>query len=110
MAIEVTVRHMDASGIQTYAREKAEELSDMFPRIENIHVILDVQKYRQKAEVVVQAKNHIRLEASDSADKMPVAVDSAFARMEKQLRKHRDKVQNHRVKPVEADVPEPEEI
>ncbi len=34
MAIEVTVRHMDASGIQTYAREKAEELSDMFPRIE----------------------------------------------------------------------------
>jgi len=101
MAIEVTIRHMNASGIQDYAREKAEQLAEKFPRIEHVHVILDVEKHRHEAEIFVQAKNHIRLEASDSADNMSSAVDTAFSRTEKQLRKLRDKVQDHRGKPAE---------
>jgi len=44
MSIEVTARHMSAtSELQEYARDKAAELLDTFPRVEHIHVILNVK-------------------------------------------------------------------
>ena len=96
MSIEVTARHMNAPGAKEYAHEKAERLIEQFPRIEHVHMILDVEKHRYEAEVVVQAKNHIRVEASETQDDMWAAIDTAVDRAEKQLRKLRDKVQEHR--------------
>lgn len=103
MSIEITARHMDgAPEAKTYAEEKAEKLMELFPRVEHIHVILDVEKHRQEAEIVVQAKNRIRVEASETSDDLINSVDVAFERAEKQLRKLREKIQDHRVKPGEA--------
>ncbi len=102
MSIEVTVRHIDgAEAAKQYAHERAQKLMDMFPRVEHVHVILDVEKHRHEAEVVVQAKNHIRIEADEKSDDMANSIDVAFERAEKQLRKSREKVQDHRVKPGE---------
>ena len=98
MSIEVTTRHMNAPGAKGYAHEKAEKLVEQFPRIEHVHMILDVEKHRYEAEVVVQAKNHIRVEASETKDDMWAAIDVAVDRAEKQLRKLRDKVQEHRTR------------
>ncbi len=100
MSIEVTARHMEgAEAAKTYAQERSEKLMGMFPRVEHVHVILDVQKHRNIAEVVVQAKNHIRVEAAETSDDMANSLDVAFERTEKQLRKLREKIQEHRVKP-----------
>ena len=97
MSVEITARHMNIDGdLQDYAREKAETLHGDFPRVEHIHVILDHQKHLYVAEVVVQGRNHIRIEAENSSDEMRVSLDKAFDRAEKQLRKERDKVQEHR--------------
>lgn len=102
MSIEVTVRHMHgAPEAKSYAESKAERLMELFPRIEHIHVILDVEKHRQEAEILVQAKNHIRVEASETSDDLVNSVDVAFERAERQLRKLREKIQDHRVKPGE---------
>ena len=100
MSIEVTARHMNnAPEAKVYAEEKSEKLMELFPRVEHIHVILDVEKHRQMAEVVVQAKNHIHVEASETSDDLVNSVDVAFERAERQLRKLREKIQDHRVKP-----------
>ena len=99
MPIEITSRHMQNTGdMQKFSKEKAQDLLDEFSRIEHIHVILDQEKHRSSAEVIVQAKNHIRLEAEDSSDNMHASITSAFLRAEKQLRKLRDKVMDHRPK------------
>lgn len=98
MSIEVTARHMSAPGAKEYAYEKAEGLVDQFPRIEHVHVILDVEKHRYEAEIVIQAKNHIRVEAKETTDDMWAAIDVAVDRAERQLRKLRDKIQDHRVR------------
>ena len=103
MSIEITVRHMHgAPEAKLYAQEKAEKLMTQFPRVEHIHVILDMEKHRQFAEIVVQAKNHIHVEASETSDDLVNSVDVAFERTEKQLRKLREKIQDHRVKPGET--------
>jgi len=97
MAIEITARHMDATEkMQDYARGKAEAILAEFPQVENIHVILDVEKHRQMAEVVVQAKNHIRAEAAETSDVMLASIDGAIDKVERQLRRLWDRIQDHR--------------
>ncbi|MFO7870871.1 MAG: HPF/RaiA family ribosome-associated protein [Kiritimatiellia bacterium] len=97
MPIEVTDRHESAprSAVE-YARSKAEELVEEFPRVEHAHVILDSQRHEYVAEVTVQGKNHIRVEASDQKPDVRAAIDGAFARTETQLRKRREKLVDHK--------------
>jgi putative sigma-54 modulation protein len=97
MPVEITARHMHAgAALQEYARNKAAQLIEDFPRIEHVHVVLDVQKHDSIAEVVVQAKNHIRLEASESSAQMRMSIDTAVEKVERQLRRLRDKVQDRK--------------
>jgi len=97
MAIEITARHMNiGEETQDYARGKAEKLIEDFPRVEHVHVILDHEKHRYSAEVVVQGRNHIRIEAEECSDDVIASLDKAIDRAERQLRKERDKVQDHR--------------
>lgn len=110
MSVEITGRHMHATaGLQEYARRKAEGIVEDFTRVEHVHVILDVEKHRNIAEIVVQAKNHIRVEAVESSDNMRTSIDGAFDKAERQLRKQRDKVQEHRGRGKAKRVPAPEE-
>ena len=97
MPIEITASHMQASeGLQEYAREKAQQILEDFPRVEHVHVILDVEKHSHKAEVVVQARNHVHAEATESSENFRVSIDLAMDKIERQLRKLRDKVQDHK--------------
>lgn len=105
MPVEVTARHMEgAREAKSYAESKANKLIELFPRVEYVHVVLDVEKHRHEAEVVVQAKNRIRVEASESSDDMHNSIDVAVERAEKQLRKLREKKQEHRMKPGDEKV------
>lgn len=100
MGIEITVRHIDVSaGGKEYAQTKAEGLLADFPNVENIHIIMDGHGHRMLAEVVVQGKPHLRIEASGAADEVLRAVDMAMDKTLAQLRKASQKIQDHRVKP-----------
>ncbi len=97
MQTTVTGRHVKITdAIRSYAGDKLEHAFTKYDRIENVHIILDIQKYRQIAEVVIQAKNHIRIEAEEDSDDMYASIDTAIARAEKQLHKLRDKIQSHK--------------
>ena len=97
MAIEITARHVEVGEeMKEHARVRAQQLMDEYPRVENVHVILDHVRYQYTAEVVVQAKNHVRVEASDSNEILLTAIDSAMSKTDKQLRKARSRVQEHR--------------
>ena len=99
MQISITGRHVDVTeAMRDYAHSKVEHALSGFPRIESVHVILDVEKYRHHAEVVVQAKNHIRVDAQEVSDDMYVSIDRAVEKAQKQLRRLRDKVQDHKAK------------
>ena len=105
MQISVTCRHMDITdAIRSYAHEKVEQDLSEFPRIVSVHVILDVEKYRHSAELVVSASNHIQVEAKDVSDDMYVSIDAAVDKTARQLRRHRDKVQDHKSRERLADV------
>lgn len=97
MPIEITARHMSlADDVRAYAKDRCGVMLKEFPRIEHVHVILDIEKRHMIAELIIQAKNHIHVDAKESADKLPAAIDAACDKAERQLRKLRDKIQEHR--------------
>lgn len=97
MSIEVTGRHMHATQhTQDVARDKAKELMTEFPMVEHIHVILDVEKHRKIAELVVRVKHHGIVEARELSDNLLVSLDMATEKVERQLRKFMDKIQDHK--------------
>lgn len=99
MDVNVTCRHIDVTdALREHAFDKVEHALSSFPRIMDVHVILDVEKYRHKAEIVAHAKNHITVEAEHESDDMYVSIDHAVDKAAKQLRRLRDKVQDHKAK------------
>jgi len=93
MAIEITARHLRVSAEQQgFARDKAEQLIAGFPKIEHVHVILDVQRHQFTAEFVVQHKALAKVEAKEICEDLVAGIDLAYEKVEKQLRKHREKV------------------
>ena len=100
MNINVTCRHMDLTdALRDHAEGAVSETLDSFPRIEFVHVILDVQRHLHMAEVVIQGKDKIRVEGSAESDDMYNSIDRAVEKAEKQLRKRRDKAKDHKHTP-----------
>ena len=88
MPIEVTIRHQNAApGIKEYAELRAAKLMEQFPKIESVHVIVDVQRHLYEAEVIVQQKNLTAVGTKEHDDSARTVIDTAAARAEKQLRK-----------------------
>jgi len=90
MPIDVTVRHaVVSSALQKYVRTAAAEMLEEFPSAIHIHLVLDVAEHGRKksAEVIVRVKRHGTKEATATADNWRLAVDEAFDRLERQLRK-----------------------
>ena len=101
MQISVTCRHMETSdAIREYAFERIQNGLKDFPRVIKVHLILDVQKYRHLAEIVLHGKNHVDVEALAESDDMYASIDQAVEKAAKQLRKLRDKIQDHKTTPI----------
>lgn len=97
MQLSITGRSVDVTdNIKAHINEKLERCLSVFPRVESVHVILDFEKHLHVAEVVVQAANHIHVAAIEKCDNMYKSIDLSIDHVERQLRKLRDKVQDHR--------------
>ncbi len=89
MPVEVTARHMKVrAAVQEYGRGLGELLIEEFPRVENVHLVLDIGKRHQHlAGVFVQGRGRGRFESMEASESMRAAIDAAFAKAEAHLRK-----------------------
>ena len=91
--IKVTGRHVAVTEpIVDYARKKIESLHLDYPRIIEAQVILDVEKYRHTAEVVLRCNNHITIDASAETSDLYASIDEAVGKIAQQMRKHKTKI------------------
>lgn len=97
MHITVTGRHVDITdSIREYAQAKVEQNLAIFRRIESVHVILDVEKHRQMAELVIQGKAHIRVDAKAQSNDLYASIDAAVEKAERQMERIKEKIENHK--------------
>jgi putative sigma-54 modulation protein len=95
MQVHITGRHVEISdGIRAHVYDKVERTLIDFPRIEDVRVILELQKHESVAEVLVQG-NHVHVEGKSASENMYTSIDQALEKAERRLRKLREKVQDH---------------
>ena len=94
--ISVTGRHVSVTeAIKEYARKKLSHIGFDSPRVLNAQVILDVEKYRHIAEVILHCNNHITIEAREVSEDMYASIDQVMDKLTRQLRKAKTKIQRH---------------
>jgi len=108
MEMTVTGRHVDITpAIREYATKKLDHIGIDFPRILNAHYILEVDKFRHIAELVLQCGNHITIEAREVSEDLYASIDRVADKVARQMRKYKTKIQRHRPrKAVAFDVEE----
>lgn len=96
----IASRHFDVD--ETTKVSIIEELTQLeaeYNKLTSARVILDQQKNWYFSEIVLRGKN-LDLEARAKAHELPIAFRESFDKLERQLRKHIDKVQDHNKVPV----------
>ena len=91
--VKVTGRHLQiTAAINDYATKKIESLHLDYPKIIEAHVILEVEKYRHSAEVILVCSNHITIEACEETDDMYAALDQVTDKVARQMRKYKTRL------------------
>lgn len=98
MEINVTFRHAESSEVlRNHLKEKISRLSKYFIKPTIAHVTLNVEDSRHIAEISL-SENHIRFNACEGSHDMYFSVDRAVAKIEKQLKKYKEKIKGHHKK------------
>jgi putative sigma-54 modulation protein len=112
--VKISIRHGHLSETnQRTIREKAEKLLHYFERLTMIEVTVDLDgraggrppedrkviEDRCQVELVVQAEHKHDFVARESHQDVMAAVDMAVSKLEGQLRRYKEKIQDHRRRP-----------
>ena len=96
MNVSTTARHYDLSpALRDYAEGKVQNLKRYFDHIVNAHVIFSLEKYRHKVEINLHVNGHDFVSIEESDD-MYVSVDRTIDKLERQLRKHKEKIKRRK--------------
>lgn len=95
MQVHITGRHVEVTnGIREHVYDKVERTLLDFPRVEDVRIVLELQKLIHTVEVLVQGKN-IHVEGKASSENMYTSIDDALSKAERQLRKLSEKIHDH---------------
>jgi putative sigma-54 modulation protein len=99
MQITISGRHVTVTdAMKAHIEGKLNGVLDVPQlKITSVKVVLDVEKDRCKAEVIVNMKNHT-FEADDESRDMYQSIDAAIAKIDHQITHLIDKLQDHRGK------------
>lgn len=95
MQLNLTGHHVDITdSLRNYVEEKMERLERHFDKVTNTHVILSVESLRHKAEATVNLSGN-NIFAESTEENMYAAIDSLVDKLDRQVKKHKEKITNH---------------
>ena len=97
MHINITGHHIEVTpALRAYATEKLQRISRHFDHVISIDVILKVENHFKYAEGKINAAGVPKvLFAQESSDDMYAAIDGLADKLDKQVRRHKDKIRGH---------------
>ncbi len=107
MEIKISARHGHLSEeTQAFIRDKAQKLLRLFDRLTMIAVTVDLKDDLNKVvEFLVSAEHKHDFVAHETNPDILAAVDLVMAKLEQQLRKYKEKIQDRRRRPAMGEVP-----
>jgi putative sigma-54 modulation protein len=95
MNLNITGHHVEVTpALHDYVTEKLERVIRHFDHVTSVHVVLSVQKLRQKAEITLHVKGKDIYADADDAD-LYAAIDALADKLDRQVLKHKEKVNDH---------------
>ncbi|MDC3181123.1 ribosome-associated translation inhibitor RaiA [Gammaproteobacteria bacterium] len=86
MDIEITFHQLDRSdAISAYCEKKMTKLEKFSPRIQNIRVVLEVNKLQHIVQVVVHMPQKVTLKADATTDDIYASIDAVYDKLERQI-------------------------
>lgn len=97
MSIEITARHKDIStGLQDYARGKAEEICNEYPKTSSVKVVLDFDRHIYKTHVTATVDGFQFDGDAEDTDNIKKTIEEASDKVFRQIRKQLDKIGDNR--------------
>src|SRR5436190_24097272 len=99
MQLSTTFRHMDASqAVREYAAEKLEKIRRYFHKDPiSAHATFGVERgFHHVADLSVTLPNGIVISAKETTEDMYSSIDLATARIERQVRKWKERIRDHK--------------
>ncbi len=109
MNFSVTFRHMEATdAIKEYAQQKLGKVKKYLSEPIDFNVVLKVEKHRHIAEVSLSSDRNV-FNCKEKTEDMYSAIDKAADKLERQVKKAKDRIQSKRSSGIKPEIPEPAE-
>jgi len=95
MQLNITGHHIEITdGLREFTQGKFAKLEHYFDRINQVYIVLTVEKVQQIAEATVHV-NGGELHATAEHEDMYAAIDALVDKLVRQLNKYKDKLKQH---------------
>jgi putative sigma-54 modulation protein len=95
MQMNITFRHMDPiDSLKNYAQEKVEKANKYLDRAGEANVVLSLERHLHQADITLTSGPFV-LRGREKSEDMYASIDKAMERIEKQLRRYKDRLKNH---------------
>ena len=95
MQINLTGHHVEITdSLREYVNTKFAKLERHFDQINNVHVVLNVEKLNQMAEATVHLSGSEVFASSQNGD-MYTSIDSLIDKLDRQILKYKAKINHH---------------
>jgi putative sigma-54 modulation protein len=99
MQVNITFRHLEPTeALKSHVKGRVEHVQRYIDRPSEAHAVLHVENLDHHAEITVKAGRFLLRGTARSAD-MYASIDAATDRIERQLKKHKEKLTNHKATP-----------
>lgn len=97
MQVAITCRHGSVSdGLREYITEKSEKLLTYFERVTAIQITIDQGENQNRVEILVDAEHKHNFVSHAEGDEVKLNFHAALSKMEQQIKKYKQKIQDHR--------------
>jgi putative sigma-54 modulation protein len=105
MQFSVTFRHMEPTdSLKAYARERMERIRKYLPDPIACHVVLSTERHTHRIDVNFQLHNGLTIAGHEATENMYSSIDLCIAKIERQVRKFKGKLEEQKVRPHHVDV------
>ena len=95
MNLNITGHHVEVTpALHDYVIGKLDRVIRHFDHVTSVHVVLSVQKLKQKAEITLHVKGKDIYADAEDGD-LYAAIDLLADKLDRQVLKHKEKVTNH---------------
>jgi len=92
MRVSITGHHVELTdALKQYVEDKLQHLKHSFDHVVDVHVVMSVEKYRQRCEISMQVSG-TNIHASKETEDMYASIDGVVGKLNRQLKRYRSKI------------------